>query len=150
MYSALAGDLVHAEAQKRKNKIVEQRETKRSYEVMESDFELARARLQQDLAQRKVDLLKSQDYKMNRLRAEHEKEIELMHSKIGFVEKMLAEEKRLAKEQRPAASQPRQLPMLNRTVANISQKNQIAQKTVQRAAQPLSLPPLQPKRKKSK
>jgi hypothetical protein len=144
-YLALAGDLALAELQKKQNRAIEQRETRRSYEIMEADFENARSRLAQEIAERKDELLRSQDFRMRQLKAEQEKEVAAMQWKIGFVEKMLAEEKRAGKT---VSSKPAALPMLNRTVANISTKNQIAHKTAQKTAQPLALPPLQVKKRR--
>ena len=145
-YMVLAGDLAGAEQMKKKNRQMEKLETIESYNEMASDYENARVRLTKEFEKQEEHLKEQQNFRKISLKSDELEDIAQMKKKIGILERMINEERDPAfKEKKIMHSKianSSDLPMLQRTVKNISAKNQLFIKTAQLQVNPLKLPPL--------
>lgn len=146
MCFAIAGELKLAEAQKRKNQVMIQRDTKVGYAEMTTAFETAQEKLERDIEQRERELKDAHKFRVDIMKLEEEEELLLLRRKLKLTVKMIAEDKRpdVQQRKRPGA-RTCELPMLMRTVENLGAKNRFWKETTEPKANPLVLPPLKVK-----
>lgn len=151
-YMVIAGELELAEKQKKKNIRIEKHETKKGYEVMSTEFEHARDRLEVELDKQKEDLKTQQTFELQKMKLNERAEIDLIKKRITYVDKLIKNEERIQKTKviKHSRSKSSELPVLSRTAENISAKNELKMKTMDLTAKPLPLPPLTVKKRPKK
>ena len=150
---ALAGELDYAEELKHQNRRMEKREIHEKYQLMNEEFQKAQNKLEIELEQQLVDAKKELEFEVIATAESGRLEIERAKIKADLLQKMVHEEQQLqTRTPRITMSHSAKIPMLQRTVQNVSMKNKIKNASASRiSASPLALPPLiiKPRKKKS-
>jgi hypothetical protein len=143
-YMALAGELESAEDLKKQNRKMERKEIGEKFKLMEAQFQKAQRKLDEDLEYQYAETKRNLEFEITAMIENNRIELERARIKADLLQNMVKEELRY-KIKTPRINHLRAtaIPMLQKTVKNLSMKNKIKYNNSRKvSANPLPLPPL--------